>query len=613
MTDTYNPKSHFSEIGLPAQDLTKFSFCNGIKPANLQNWADQLQITRVTQTSVQLYKNLPEINRLKTDPKTRLEMLEVLRPSIQISIAGLAKQFLGQPLILPEEAQKTAIVAQALQKSMINGYSICVRDLISQKSLNSQGRDNLAKAISRAMSSIGLLYLRSCQIYTPLPKGLWLLLHHLYRTADAYEILTAPIQDPLLKLRQASNIRDTYLRTIMLACSNSNQLSQKDLAMAFDAFESWAHPVTTRKNVTRDNANPFFINLSRDEPPRYKERASADEPGYRLELDFSRLVTALARQKDSDPKNGDGLIIPRNMPMDLINHLINTWAETTDRQQHRRKIKSAIDVCVGLTECHYFLAGEQDFGSFLGQARKANPEGWPVPSSYASLNGFTLAERAASTGQGADYKPTRVTVQNISAGGYCLYWQDNMPHNATAGQLLGIREVGKQEWNLGVVRWIRQLRGASQMGIQVLALDAKPVATSVRYPRGGYSDFMRGLQLAPYEAGQTASTLITAAAPFQEFSKVQLKSGSQTLSLNLDQCILSTNAIRQFDFHIVDADLDLDFDDNESLATDETAEAAVEEPAAVEADTPSDEETTVPASRESGDHPTLFDFDRDWD
>jgi hypothetical protein len=610
MTDTYNPKSHFSDIGLPAQDLTKLSFCNGIKVANLQSWTDQLQITRVTQTSVQLYKYLPEITRLKTDPKTRLEMLEVLRPNVQISIAGLAKQFLGQPLILPEDAQKTAIVAQALQKSMINGYSICVRDLISQKSLNSQGRDGLAKAISRAMFSIGLLYLRSCQIYTPLPKGLWLLLHHLYRTADSYQILTVPIQDPMLKLRQTSNVRDTYLRTIMLACSNSNQLSQKDLAMAFEAFESWAHPVLTREKVARDNANPFFINLSLDEPPRYKERASAEEQGYRLELDFSRLVTALARRQDSSTGNGDGLIIPRNMPADLVNHLINTWAETADRQQHRRKIKSTVDICVGITECHYFLAGEQDFGSFLGQARKANPEGWPTPSSYASLNGFTLAERSAAIGQGTIYKPTRVTVQNISAGGYCLYWQGNMPHNATAGQLLGIREVGKRDWNLGVVRWIRQLRGASQMGIQVLALDAKPVATSVRYPRGGYSDFMRGLQLAPYEAGQTASTLLTAAAPFQEFSKVQLKSGSQTLSLNLDQCILSTNAIRQFDFHIIDTDLDLDLDPDEDREMDRDTGTVVEEPDTVETDTREDGTATISDSRES---PTLFDFDRDWD
>ena len=610
MTDTYNPRNHFPDIGLPAQDLVKLSFCNSNKVVHLRNWADHLQITRITHTSVQLYKALPEVNRLKIDPKTRLEMLEVLRPTVQNSVLGLARQFLGQPLILPEEAQKTAIVAQALQKSLINGYSICVRDLINQKNLNSQGRDNLAKAISRAMFSIGLLYLRSCQIYTPLPKGLWLHLHYLYRTAEFFQILATPVQDPVLKLQQTSSIRDSYLRLIMLACSNSNQLSQNDLGIAFEAFESWAPIVKTCEDITLDNGNLFVINLSRDEPPRRKERVSGEEQDYRLELDFSQLLRALAKQKERTTASSDRLVIPRNMPPDLISHLVNTWLETSDRQQHRRKTTSVVDICVGLTECHYYLAGEQDFSTFLEEARKANPKGWPATSSYASLNGFTLSERAKATRQRADFVPTRVTVQNISTGGYCLYWQDNMPHNATAGQLLGIRDAGTQDWNLGVVRWIRQLRGASQMGLQLLALEAKPVATSIRYSRGGYSDFMRGLQLAPYGADRTAATLLTAAAPFQEFSKIQLKSGSQTLSVNLDQCIFSNNTLRQFDFHIIDADLDLDF--GTDFGTDDKIE--VEEVDITDNNNDPDVDTAIVAAFEKpGKRSSLFDSDRDWD
>lgn len=543
MTDAFNPLNCFVRLDLPAQDLNKLTFCSSNKVSRVQEWVNQLQATRITHTGVQLYKSLPEISRLKTDPKTRLDMLEALRPSVQSAIAGLSQQFLGQPLILPENAQKTAIVAQALQRAMAQGYSVCVRDLINQKTLNAQGRETLAKALYRAMFSISSLYLRTCQIYTHLPPGWWLHLHQLFRTATHFQLARTPVADSLLSRRTPSTVRECYLRAIMLACSRSNQLSQQDQEFAFEAFESWAALVELSEEVDPDNDNAFVINLSRDEPPTYKERFNGDEHDFLLEPDFSALLRALDRQREFASSDAT---VPKGMPTELIQHLIHTWRTTTDRQQHRHKVRAVVDVCVGPTECHYHMAGERDFSSFMSRSGANVEGGWDDTASYTNFSSFTPAGRRTKGAGSSEFPPTRVSVQNVSAGGYCLYWQDKVPAHATAGQLLGIRDAGKKEWHLGVVRWVRQLKGASQMGVQLLALDAEPAAASLVYDMGGYSDAMRVFLVPAGQGGEAAPTLITAAAPFQEFSRLRLVSGKQTSALKLDQSVFASNKVRQF-------------------------------------------------------------------
>jgi hypothetical protein len=552
MTESFDPYSYFARLDLPPQDLAKLSFCGSPKSARLQAWINQLQATRISHTSIQLYRALPDVARLKTNAQTRLEMLEILRPAVQNNIAGLAKDFLGQPLILPEAAQKAAIIAQALQKGMINGYSQCVASLLAQKKLSRQDRDILAMALYRATYGIGALYLRTCQIYTQLPSGLWLHLHQLFRAAEYFELTDTPVQDSLLPHRRMASTRDSYARTILLACSRPNQLSQHDLKTAYHAFDVWASAVALSDDVVPDNGNPFIINLSRDEAPTYKERFNGDEDDHLLELDFSRLLTGLEGQQQ---KPSAELTIPKNLSAELVQHLTHAWKTVPDRQQHRRKVKTVVDICIGLSECHYHLAGGKDFPGFLAQWNRREDGGWEDIPDFAELGaGFTPSTRKQQTDPHQDSAPTRVHVQNVSAGGYCLYWQESIPAHATTGQLLGIREAGKKQWHLAIIRWVRQLKGASQMGVQTLALDAKPAAASLVYDLGGCSDPMRVLLVPPSHEGKSYPTLITAAVPFQAFSRIRLQTSADTRLLTLDQSVYATDKIRQFRYQQLSAD-----------------------------------------------------------
>ena len=118
MSHLFEPTLCLAQFKLPPQDITLLSFCESNKLAKVQAWVDDLKVTQVKSTSIELYEALPEIAHLKVDAKTRFDMLEALWPVTQQCLLGLLKEFLQQPLILPEPAQKTALLAQARDREL---------------------------------------------------------------------------------------------------------------------------------------------------------------------------------------------------------------------------------------------------------------------------------------------------------------------------------------------------------------------------------------------------------------------------------------------------------------------------------------------------------------
>lgn len=145
---------------LQVQEATqpKLSFCSGKKAARIADWVDELKTNPVSVVAARLYTCLPELVKLKVDPQVRLEMLDVVRPAAQDSIDGLTKEILNRPINLSKEAQKSIIIAQAIQKRMIDGYACCVADFCQLKRLKPAQQDALCVSIHRAITGIGLIF-----------------------------------------------------------------------------------------------------------------------------------------------------------------------------------------------------------------------------------------------------------------------------------------------------------------------------------------------------------------------------------------------------------------------------------------------------------------------
>ena len=536
--------SLIEQINLPEQSSKKLSFCSSSKVARVADWANFLRPTQFQQTSAMLYQALPEVNALKTTAQSRFEILEILRPYVQSTILGLSKQFLQQPIALPPEAQKSAVIAQALQKHMIDGYMLVIKELVTAKKSKPKDSSFFATALHRAITGIGLVFLRSYQMYAQAPKGMWLNLHSLFRIADSYDMLDARTPDEVQRNVKVSTIQNAYLQIILLASARPHQLSQTDIRATYDAFAEWAEHVSFTIELSDDPDSFYYVNLDQDTGPLYKARASEQEQDHlKIELKLKSLTNQLAKQtgEAAEEMGASVLSIPKDVGMAVLRHLLDTWGNIAQRKQDRRHIQITADICVGLSECHYYLCNGLTFEEFTREVAE------DVPNSMSS--GFTPRDAfGQNSSANAKHPVTRVEVQNVSQGGYCLLWKSDTPVKVQSGDVVGVKEFGKRAWTIGVVRWIRQKKQSSQLGVQVLSEKVKPYGIAQNYDMGGYSDYMRALYIPGSQLSDTPETLIAASKPFQIMDKVKVLDGDNVFEAKLDEQVFAAGGIQQFTF-----------------------------------------------------------------
>lgn len=533
---------------LPRQVLENLSFCLNNRASTVKGWVQSLPATRVNHTSVLLYKALPEIGRLKTSAESRLEMLEALRPYIHNCIQGLAKDFLNKPLVLPEGPLKAAVVAQALQKHMNNGYCLALRELGTKYKSNKNLDPKLEFACHRAIMGLGLLLFRSHQLYTQIPTGLWRDFHSLYKIAELLKITDRPIEDPLLKASKASTICQIYLRILLLCSARPNQLQPSEVSLVYGALENWVPLGKLLGNEVQDPTNLFLANLSSDNGPMYKSRFMGSSQDDVRELDIKQLITALEKQYEKgESSETDILVIPKHMSAGLVDHLLRSWKIIPQRSFERQARSDKVDVTVGLTNLHFHIANGMSFNDFTGQG----------DDEEIDLDAFSNDPWGASSNDededGKDGYPN-YSVQAIdsSPGGYCIEWRDNIPGQVKAGDAIGLKEQGRHRWGLGVIRWIQQHREMTRMGIQLLAPKTVPYAAARELPDGEFGDYMRVLMLPELKAANQPATLLTANAPFQEYGRILLNNQGEIRQAQLSRRLFSTGSISQFSFRFLD-------------------------------------------------------------
>lgn len=574
-------------LNVPSQDLAALTFCAGSKDQQVREWVRALPLTRINHVSALLYKAVPEIGRLKTGSDTRLAILETLRPAVQQCIQGLSQHFLNQPLILPEAARKTATVAQALQKHMSNAYLVAVRDLCAPgKSEESNGRQ--AQAIHRALTGLGLLLLRSYQLYIPITGQLWTEIHTLYEIAEALELTEYPVDDPLAHHQHIKSISLAYLRLMLLACAKPNQMRQDEVLATYNALETLCTQAKLLPHNPAQKDNLFAIQLAGNRPPQYKSRLPHNADGEIRELNTAQLARTLQEQAKQSPTNEGSLRNELNLSPALTEHLIQAWNILAQRSFERQETSGVIEVTVGLTNLHFHVAGKLPFNLFLNQTANIHndanaeaifqkrgiqlkptnttdddPWGDAFDVAGTALAGKNLPtlniESTIRKQEQQDYQgkhPTyKVPLVDVSPGGYCLEWQDEIPNQVKAGELLGVRDEGRQKWSVGVVRWVQQTKGATQLGIQILAPQATPLGVAIVHKTGGFSEYLRALQLPALKAINQPVTLLTNSVSFREYSKVRLfhppspqEEEHREIPVQLTRRVFATGAFSQFTY-----------------------------------------------------------------
>lgn len=588
MTQVTEIHQLLKKLVVPAQNLAQLSFCASAKESHIKEWLQHLPLTQAQQVSAHIYTAVHEISRAQLSSDQRLAILELLRIPVDHTLTGLARKYLNQPLILPEAALKTATIAQAIQKHYLNSYLVLVRQVCQQPEVKKEAQELQALVIERALSALSLLTLRSYQLYLPIASQVWSEAHSLYQLACALQVEQVPIDDPLPHQQALQTIHQHYLRLLLLATARPNQLRQDEIENTYKLLATLAPHAELVSYLPKGKENLFVVLTNSNRPPFYKSHwrpQAVTDTGAALELRTQNLL-----EKLTDIQNqGDNKDAAINLSSALAQHLQQAWSHLALRSFERQEINASIEVTVGLSNIHFHLANGQPFNVFLKRSkgvadvpekgdifhkRATQLKDAPSPSftdpwgdafdiKGTVLEGATLPtlniEKKLLEQEQLDYQGQhpiyQVPLIDRSLGGYGLEWRGEIPLQVRAGELLGLREQGRDKWSLGVVRWVHQIKGATQLGVQILAPHAVPVGIAIVHKTGETSEYLRALQIPELRAINQPASVITNAVSFHEYNKARLynqaaaeATENSDKSIQLTQRLFATGAFSQFAF-----------------------------------------------------------------
>lgn len=564
------------DLRVPEQKTASLSFCD-TAPKAFRAWVKQLPMANTGETSRQLYHAIIELNQLFVAPKQRLRFLELVREEIHFVCRELSKHYLGLAAALPEKQRKIANLAQALQLHLANGYKLCILNALELGGAD-KNRKLIAKSLHRATSELSSTILRSYQLYCPAPANSWLECHRMFRFACNNKLSGAAIADSTREHNQISTLADNYKRLLLLGCARPNQLRQSELTQAYSLFANWAE--YTLCGSADDENSLFIINPERDGAPVYrsllKHPAGNDNLGFETRELATRVSDSLeARHRRQTAPNA--LEIPASVSDTLLSHLSQALGTMAERNHNRVAREGTLEICVGLTATHYFVAGGKSFTEFV-TGHESNPEedeNLFVRASRKREDAWAGAHDAAPSGEhlyAADtpinyrggFGNTSASVNdknrprshsaslvNTSPGGYCVSWEAGVPPAMEAGEILGVRENPSLPWSVAVVRWIRQARNrGTRIGIELLAPNVSPCGIRLLQSSGNNSEYLRGLLLPGSDASHQPVTVITPRLPFRLGSRVSVLHDGLEEQGQLTHLSLSTGSISQFELKL---------------------------------------------------------------
>jgi len=577
------------KLNVPEQTTpSKDDFPN--HPRKVKKWLTELKRANMGDFTRKLYNGIVTLNRQFMPPKYRLENMETLREPSRHVFNQLHKHFVNRTLPLPEKSQKIVQLNQALLHEMATGYKI----LIFEASNNLAKIDNktILIACERALHYYSELLLRSSQIYSELPKGTWWDIHRIYSYAEQKKLHQKDIKDTELSVKSTTP-EDYYKQILLFSLARPNALRQSDAERLYKSINEWAKFAVISNTLSTNKLNRYFVSrLDSDLPPNCVSEEDLKTLKQARTIETDKLVEHLQKLDDNNIDLSSVVSIGDSVSQETIRTLITSWSLCAKRRFSRAQRHDDIRVTIGLNpvfsalnievtlpkpklkkpakifalesiseneKANKDIFSQQDSTFFITHPEMKNEPERSADAWDMVAKGRALTESYAQVLQEQDnalgvlHKETpdaHWKATNISAGGYCLRWNSDMPSRALVGELIGICEKEPDQtfqWRIGVIRWMQYSRNAGlEIGVQILS--PKVISCTVQRIERKHEEPFNCLMLPGIKPIQQPSTLLLPAHAFRRGNTLKMHVYERDMEIKLGTVREHTGSFTQFQF-----------------------------------------------------------------
>ena len=565
--------SSYDLLRITSPDLSAPSFA-AAQPAAVRAWLAELPKANLGETARRLYLALQELNRLRTPPANRQQLLELLQPEVQFACSQLGRHLRNQVVILDARSQQIASLSQTLQLQLARAAKLTASEAL-QLPPSEDNRQLASRALLLAMQSLYRLLGKFSLLYIPPSQGFWLEIHQLYRAACSQRLERLPF---VIGNAAAQTIELCYLSCLLLGCARCNQLRQQAIQRLTEALPAWSGRVRLQDARLPDSL--FAFAPGTDSPPRYTSLLHNEAPSQLLGLAPQGLVADLQEYLllGQGQRVHARLPVPHGLSDELLQHLCTAWSAPAERAFNRTPGEGGLSACLGISALHYFIAGRRSFAEIMQlpeeevtvdfQRRQRERDAWS--RAYDAAHNEALLHKAREridfvspkgddTGQAEreDYPRHQLQIVNQSPGGYCLAWDDTPPGQLQGGDLIGLQHPGERGWNIAVIRWIRQVQGAGlHLGVELLAPRARACGLRPQPKVRQAGQYLRSLLLSAIPALGRPALLIAPTMPFQQGQKIMLNIDGEVQRILLTQRQALSDSFSQFEYRQLDTPIE---------------------------------------------------------
>ncbi|RDH84869.1 MAG: hypothetical protein DIZ80_05230 [endosymbiont of Galathealinum brachiosum] len=573
-------------------------------PRKVKKWLSSLKRANMGDFTRQVYNGILSLNRQAITPKHRLENMEILREPTRYIFNQLNKHFINRTLPLPEKSYKITHLNQALLNEMATGYKILIFE--ASNNLAKIDTKTILTACERSLHYYSELLLRSSQIYSELPRGVWWDIHRIYGYAEFKNLHQKSVKDPELSIKDIT-AEDYYKQILLFSLARPNALRQSDAERLFKSINGWAKFASISNQPSKNKLNRYFVSkLDGDLPPNCVSESDLKNLEHVRSIETSKLVEHLQKIDNESDDLYSAVSIGDQVSQETIRTLVSSWSLCAKRRFSRAVRKDDIKVTIGLNPIHKALNTEieppkpklkkpnkmfslesipeneqaskdvfaqQDPTFFITHPEMQNEKdrssgAWDMVAKGRTLTATyanELQEQDQTIGELFKEDPDiHWKITNVSAGGYCLFWDSDLPSRALVGELISIREKEPDhtyQWRVGVIRWMQYSHeNGLEIGVQVLS--PKVISCQVQRTERKNEEPFNGLMLPGIKPIQQPSTLLLPAHAFRRSNTLNLHVYERDMEIKLGTVREHTGSFTQFQFSQPNEDNTPDDEDN---------------------------------------------------